>query len=62
MSMQERLQIAENGKRAAKVKDAFATAVQQEFMRLMAAGGITANEAANLALKHAVAQQQHVQA
>ncbi len=62
VSMQERLQIAENGKRAAKVKDAFATAVQQEFMRLMAAGGITANEAANLALKHAVAQQQHVQA
>ena len=62
MSMQDRLQIAEDGDRAAKVKDAFAAAVQQEFMRLMAAGGITANEAANLALKHAVAQQQHVQA
>ena len=62
MSMQDRLQIAEDGNRAAKVKDAFAAAVQQEFMRLMAAGGLTANEAANLALKHAVAQQQHVQA
>ena len=62
MSMQDRLRIAEDGTRTARVKDAFAAAVQQEFMRLMAAGGITANEAANLALKHAVAQQQHVQA
>ena len=62
ITLQDRLRIAEDGSRAAKVKDAFAAAVQQEFMRLMAAGGITANEAANLALKHAVAQQQHVQA
>ena len=62
MSMQDRLRIAEDGTRTARVKDAFAAAVQQEFMRLMAAGGVTANEAANLALKHAVAQQQHVQA
>ena len=60
-SMQERLQIAEDVDRTARVKEAFAAAVQQEFKRLMAAGDITANEAANMALKHAVAQQ-HAQA
>ena len=60
-SMQERLQIAEDVDRTARLKEAFAAAVQQEFKRLMAAGGITANEAANMALKHAVTQQ-HAQA
>ena len=56
-SMQEQLQIAEDVKRTAAVRKAFAATVQQEFERLMTAGGITANEAANMALKHAVAQQ-----
>ena len=56
LTMQERLKISEDGDRIAKVKEAFAAAVQQEFKRLMAAGGITANEAANLAMKHAAAQ------
>ena len=56
-SMQERLQIAEDVDRTARLKEAFAAAVQHEFKRLMAGGGITANEAANMALKHAVAQQ-----
>ncbi len=60
-SMQEQLQIAEDVKRTAAVRKAFAATVQQEFERLMTAGGITANEAANMALKHAVAQQ-HAQA
>ncbi|CAL5219072.1 g835 [Coccomyxa viridis] len=60
-SMQERLRIAEDVKRTATVRKAFAATVQQEFERLMAEGGITANEAANMALKHAVAQQ-HAQA
>lgn len=60
-SMQERLQISGDSERAARAKETFGVAVQQEFKRLMAAGGVTANEAANLALKHAVAQQ-HAQA
>lgn len=56
--MQEKLQISEDSARTARVKEAFAAAVQCEFKRLMAKGGVSANEAANLALKHAVAQQQ----
>ena len=57
-SMQEKLQISEDSGRIARVKKAFAGAVRCEFKRLMAKGGVSANEAANLALKHAIAQQQ----